>query len=55
MRHGLPETIAQALSSKEANFVAAGGEAERVNSPDAVLGKTRFIDFAEKNKAVWQK
>ena len=55
MKRGVPERLAQALASKEAKFVAAGGEADRVNSPNAILGKTRFIDFAEKNKAAWQK
>lgn len=56
VEHGAPEEIAKILSVIEANVVAKGVEEKLYNgTPDKAVGKISFRDFAEANKAEWQK
>ena len=52
---GVTEQVAGMLAFVEANVVAAGSEERIYSISDKSIGKTRFIEFAEANKAVWQK
>ena len=53
---GLPDQFAGMLASAEADFYATDGEERLLSAQsDKVIGKVRFIEFAEANKAVWQK
>jgi len=52
---GVTEQVAGMLAFVEANVVAAGSEERTYSISDKSIGKIRFVDFAEANKAVWQK
>ena len=56
IKEGLPEQIASLLAVADANFIASGTEEKMCSgSLDKAVGKIRFFDFAQANKAVWQK
>ena len=56
MTIGVANWLAGMLASSEANFHATGREEKMISEKsDKAIGKTRFIEFAEANKAAWQK
>ncbi len=56
IKDGMLERIASLLAVVEASFVASGTEEKMYSGTlDKAVGKIRFLEFAQANKAAWQK